>query len=269
MKTSRSIALITALTITSGATLSAQFFGGLPIMGAGIPVYDAGALIEAVKQTVQLIQQYQQLRTTYEHLKWQAKKITNLGRYTTPKTVWHEMTAGNLSQKTSNWVMAVNKGVNAADGWNTTVTQMNNYPVSIPPSHWERKRIEMAGIELSDGTAISAIDTVGRVRLVGPKIETVLDLLQSDSLSEDPEMHTDAAQLNKANAIAILQTRELANTNKLLVASAEIALMRLRQEREAAGYALQNDVAYRSEGKAAAASTLSGGSAAMTAFRLP
>jgi hypothetical protein len=64
-------------------------------------------------------------------------------------------------------------------------------------------------------------------------------------------MNTEAAQLNKANAIALIQTKAMTDQNKLLVTNAEIALIRMKQEREAAAYALMNDVAFRTDGKAA------------------
>jgi len=113
------------------------------------------------------------------------------------------------------------------------------------------------------------MDTIGRIRLNGPRVESALDLLESDSLSSDPDMHTEAAQLNKSNAIALIQTKALTDQNKLLVANAEISLLRMKQERDAAAYALANDVAFRTDGRAALTAQHTGASEAMLAYRLP
>lgn len=82
-------------------------------------------------------------------------------------------------------------------------------------------------------------------------------------------MHTEAAQLNKSNAIALIQTKALTDQNKLLVTHTEMGLLRMKQERDAAAYALANDVAFRTEGKNALAAQHDGASAAMLAYRLP
>jgi len=100
-------------------------------------------------------------------------------------------------------------------------------------------------------------------------VESVLVDLESDSLSSDPDMHTEAAQLNKANAISLIQTKALTDQNKLLVTNAEIALLRMKQERDAAAYALASDVAFRTEGREALSAQHAGASQAMLGWRLP
>jgi hypothetical protein len=140
---------------------------------------------------------------------------------------------------------------------------------SVPASQRDRRKADFAAIELQDGAAVSAMDTIGRLRGNGPRIEASLALLEADSLSGDPDMNTEAAQLNKANAIALIQTKTMTDQNKLLVTNAEIALIRMKQEREAAAYALMNDVAFRTDGNAAMQAQHEGASEAMRRFRLP
>lgn len=263
-----------ALTVTSAASVAA-----LPVFGPGMPVFDGTAFGEALVHTAKLVatvnqlyQTYQKITQTYNHMMYQAQYITTLSRYNAPTMLWKGLSGTDAYGKTGKWISAVNSGVDAFAGWTQTTTNIAMYPngfATVPASQRDRRKSEYASIELQDGTAVSAIDTIGRVRGNGPGIEKVVSILQSDSLSTDPDMHTEAAQLNKANAIALVQTKALADQNKLLLTNAELSLIRIRQEREAAAYSLLADVEFRTSGKAALDVQHSGASAAMMTFRLP
>jgi conjugal transfer/entry exclusion protein len=274
MKRTRTLIVAGVLMLPTAASLSA-----IPIFGAGLPVFDGTAFAEMIIHTSkmatqinQMVQTYQRITQQYNHMVNQAKYITNLYRYSAPTMIWKGLSGTNTYGKTGKWISAINSGIDTFGGWNQSTTQIAIYPgalSSIPASQRDRRRADFAGIELQDGTAVSAMDTIGRVRGNGPGIENVVAILQSDSLSNAPDMHTEAAQLNKANAIALIQTKALADQNKLLVTNAEIALIRMRQERESAAYALTNDVAFRTDGKAALDAQYNGASTAMMTFRLP
>jgi conjugal transfer/entry exclusion protein len=273
MKLTRTLMLATGLTVT-GVMLPA-----FAIVGGGLPVFDGSAFAEMLVQTSkfitqinQMVQTYQRITQQYNHMVYQAKYITNLYRYNAPTTVWHGLSGTDTYGRTGKWLTAINSGLDTVGGWKQSTTRIVTYPgglTSVPASQRERRQTEFAAIELQDGTAASAMDTIGRVRLNGPRFDTVLALLEGDSLSSNPDMHTEAAQLNKANAIALIQTKALADQEKLLVTSAEIGLIRMKQEREAAAYALANDVAFRTDGKNAMEEQHSGASTAMMNFRLP
>jgi hypothetical protein len=250
----------------------------LPIFG-GLPVFDGTAFAEMLVQTSkfvtqinQMVQTYNRITQQYNHMVHQAKYIANLYRYQAPSTIWRGLSGTNTYGTTAKWIAAVNTGLDTLQGWENATVRAATYPggmVNIPMSQRRRRQIDFATIELQEGTAISTMDTIGRIRLNGPRIEASLGLLESDSLSADPDMHTEAAQLNKANAIAVIQTKALTDQNKLLVTNAELALIRLKQERDAAAYALENDVAFRTDGKQALEAQQSGASQAMLAWRMP
>ena len=206
-----------------------------------------------------------------DHMKTQATPIPNLKRYNTPTNVWRGVDATDTYGKTAPWITAVNSGIDTFRAWRALTTEILSYPgiSSIPGSQKVRRVLEHAGLEIAEGVAVSAMDTIGRTRASGVEIEKVVAVLEADSLSDAPEFQTEAAQLNKANAIALVQTKALSDQNKLLVTTAELALMRMRQDQEAAAYALRSDVAFRSEGKAALTAQLAGASEAMLAYRLP
>lgn len=253
---------------------------GIPGLGGmGIPVYDAGASMERWQQLGKLIAQlsetikiYQRVTQQYDHMEYQARRITNMAsRYRSPQTLWKGMTAVDLSGKSGTWTRAVNERINAAGGWQRAVDEYLMYASmgKIPSSQQQRRMLEIAGIELTDGSAISAMDSIGGVRLSGPATEKALQDLEQDSLSDNKEIQTEAAQMNKSNAIALIQARELTNTNKLLIAAAEMALLRARAERAATAYAVNNDVAFRQDGRAAMTASFADASQSMTAYRIP
>jgi len=257
----------------AGVTASA-----LPI-GGGMPVFDGTACSEMLVQTAkfvtqinQMVETYNRITEQYNHMVYQAKYIANLYRYHAPSTIWRGLSGTDTYGKSKKWIDAVNSGLDTVRGWEDATVRTVAYPgglAGIPASQRGRKQTDFATIELQDGTAVSAMDTIGRIRLNGPRVESALDLLESDSLSSDPDMHTEAAQLNKSNAIALIQTKALTDQNKLLVANAEISLLRMKQERDAAAYALANDVAFRTDGRAALTAQHTGASEAMLAYRLP
>lgn len=272
MTLTRITTVVGALALT-GASLSA-----IPMIG-GLPVFDGSAFAEMLVQTSKLVTQVNQMAQTYnritqqyDHMIYQAKHITNLYRYNAPTTIWRGLSATDTYGKTGKWITAVNSGLDTIGGWQQSTSRIAAYPgglASVPASQRQRRETDFAAIELQDGTAVSAMDTIGRVRMNGPRVESVLSILESDSLSSNPDMHTEAAQLNKANAIALIQAKALADQNKLLVTNAELALIRMKQEREAAAYALANDVAFRTDGMNAMEAQHSGASAGMMSFRLP
>jgi conjugal transfer/entry exclusion protein len=272
MRLRRSALLAVALTATA-VTLPA-----IPIFG-GMPVFDAAAFGEMlvhtskfVTQINKMIETYNRITQQYHHMVYQAKYIAHLYRYHAPSTIWRGLSGANTYGKTEKWIAAINSGLDTLGGWQQTTSRVLTYPggmASVPASQRDRRKADYAAIELQDGAAVSAMDTIGRLRGNGPRIEASLAILEADSLSGDPDMNTEAAQLNKANAIALIQTKAMTDQNKLLVTNAEIALIRMKQEREAAAYALMNDVAFRTDGKAAMQAQHEGASEAMRRFRLP
>jgi hypothetical protein len=227
-------------------------------LGAGMPVYDAGALVEAVAQTSKLVAQIQQMVKTYDkitaqydHMTYQAQHLKNMAaRYRTPSTYWRGLDSFSSvdrsgSGNTPRWIKTVNGGSDALDSWTRSV---NSITLSGAILNARQKR-EMDAIEVQDASAITAMSMAGLIRSNGVRAEPILAALETDSLSANTDLNTMAAQQNKANAIAIIQAKQQSDANKLMVTANEIALLRMRQERDAAAVALQNDAAFKQEGK--------------------
>jgi hypothetical protein len=260
-------------------TIPARAF--FPVFG-GVPVIDSANLAENVIHTAKFVAQiglmtqtYNKISQQYSHMVHQAKQIMDVYRsvrYRIPATVWRGIAARDNTGRIGRWIDAVNSGISTVEAWEKATIRIATLPASIaglPGIIRERLETEAGTIDLQDGAAISAIDTLGRIRVAGPQIESALLMLENDSLSTDPELHTEAAQMNKANAIALIQARALTDQNKLLVTNTELALLRFKQERDAAVQALASEAAFRADAKAALESQHEGASEAMRDFRLP
>ena len=100
-------------------------------------------------------------------------------------------------------------------------------------------------------------------------METTLASIEADSLASDADMQTEAAQMNKANAIAVIQAKAIADQNKLLVTNTELALLRLKQERDATAYAQANEVAFRKDAYTVMSAQHADITTAILGYRLP
>lgn len=261
-------AAISAVTIVP---LSAQLFGGMP-------VFDAAALAESIGQTGKLATQiihavntYNEVAKVYnratEHYNL-AIRMSNYGRrivdrYKTPSTAWRGMAARDSTGKGTNvrWLKSVNGGLDALDGWEHSV---EDYQLKIDEINRgghrlsDRQKREIASLEIEDGAGIVAMETLGYIRSNGVRTEPMLRELESDTLSDDPAMNTTADLAKRSNAISIVQARQAADTNKLLVNSVELALLRERRERESAAYTIAFEAARLTEGRAMLDSSRSG-----------
>jgi hypothetical protein len=224
----KKVVAIGVLTVMLASVGTAQFFGG------GIPVFDSAALFEALiqsghmtKQIGQLVQTYNKITDQYNHMKKQAEWLAGgrMNAYRAIKTVWREVKANDAYNRNADWVRAVNTGVNAAGAWEKITRSPDQYS-HIPAA-------------IAD---IVKNDLVGRIRQAGPQREAVLEQLENDSFTDSAAMQTEAAQLNKANALLILNARLAMDGNRLSASLTEMNLLRMKQERDAQVHAINQAV---------------------------
>ena len=267
------------LTVAGSAQIGIGSFPGGGLFGGGIPVYDAAAnanwvthlghMVTEIAKTVAILDMVTQ---QYQHMRFMAQFIQNQYKYHAVTTIWQGFSAMNTYGHNSGWLEAVNKGVNTANGWENAVMRTIPYPAGLgrlPASQVEWKQKQVSTLELMDGTGISALDTVGRIRANSAQVEQAMSILENDTLNQNPDLNTTAAQMNKANAIALVNGKTLSDTNKLLVANVELGLMRLKQEHDAMAVALRSEAAFRDQGDVALRSQHDAGSQLMAGFRFP
>jgi hypothetical protein len=223
-------------------------------------------------QLAQLAKTYSMIAGQYDYMLFQAKYIKSMSRYASVTTPWQGIQTTNTYGTTAPWLNAANTGLNALGAWRSATVRPVPYRdgfLTLPSGQLARKQTDYSTLELQDGAGVGALDTIGRIRVNGPQVEGSIQALENDSLADDANLQTLAAQLNKANALGVIHAKLAADQNKLLVSNSEMNLLRLKKERDAEAYALQNDVIFRSEGKAALDAQHAGASAAIAAFRMP
>ena len=251
------------------------------IFGLGDIVFDPSVYAEAIEQVlqlerqyVQLVQTYQMVQNEYEHLKWMARRVPvdMASRYRIAITPWQGSSAGNTYGTTDAWMSAINTGMDVPAGYAGAVQRLGTYGEgfsNVPADQQARIRTDYATVELTDGANLAAIETIGRLRANAPAVEASIQNLEADSLSDDPNMNTEIAVLNKINAANLISIRSVQDTNKLLVALAEEQLIDAKRKRDAEARAINNDIRFRTEGKALLDAQIADASAAMRAWRVP
>ena len=253
----------------------------LAIFGLGDIVFDPTNYEEAIQQLVQMQQQYMQLvntynmvRAQYDHLLWMAKRVPvdMASRYRAVPTPWRMSSATNTYGTTSGWIAAINTGSGVSAGYARATQSLAAYGgalTNVPADQVDRIKTDYATAELTDGANLHGIETIGTLRANAPAIEATIQALENDSLSADPDMNTEIAVLNKINAAGVISLRNSQDTNKLLVALAEQAIIDAKRTRDAEAQAINQHIRFMAEGRAIMNAQASGASAAMLAWRMP
>ncbi len=229
-------------------TASAQF-------GVGI-VYDPTNYSNALLRYYQLQQHLLQLRASYAQLVAQynfavrmAKNIQNMpGRYRAQFSQWRNVSALNTYGNTGTWVNGINSGQLgfASTGYQQATTQLLPYNQAqlsgMNADELARVRSQYATVELADGANTNAIATIGAIRGNAQTIQTQIGNLEQDSLSNDSDLNTQVAVLNKINASGVLTLRTLQDSNKLLASLLEEQTILAKQQREATTNTINTDI---------------------------
>ena len=243
----RILAVLLVLGLCVG-TASAQFFGGI--------VYDPTNYANAVLRYNQLVQQLAQLQRTYTQIVNQynlalrmAQNLQNMpARYRAQFSQWRNVAAPNTYGNTGSWVSGMNTGipgtVNAGYQLATTpLLQYNGQFLSgMTPDEQNRVKSQYASVELSDGSNVTAMATIGAIRDNAQTIQNQINNLEQDSLSSDPDLNTEVSVLNKINATNVLTLRTLQDSNKLLLSLLEQNVIAAKQQRESTANSINTDI---------------------------
>lgn len=224
------IALISLLVALAVSPALAQ-------LGSGI-VFDPTNYKNAVLRYLQLQQQLRQLQQTYtlsmqqyQFIQGQALQLQGMvGRYRAQFSQWQNLTADNTLGNTSSWLNGINTGDygTAKQGYGQV-----NKPLGNPAGVNTYDSLKQAyGLEeLSDGSTINGMATIGLLRKNAQQLELHIKQLEDDSLSSAPDLNTQIAVLNKINAANVLLVRTMQDTNKLLTALLEQQLVTTERNR--------------------------------------
>ncbi len=239
------LAVLVVLVLCVG-TASAQF-------GSGI-VYDPTNYSNAVLRYQQLQQHLLQLQKTYTqtvtayNLALQmSRNLHNMpARYRAQFSNWRNVTATNTYGNTSGWLGGVNADLNTINGYLRATTQLSQYnPAALngmPDFEQARVKSQYASVELADGANMTALSTIGAIRGNAAALEGRMNNLEQDSLSDDQNLNSEVAVLNKINATNVLTLRSIQDSNKLLASLLEQQTITAKQQREMTTNAINAEI---------------------------
>jgi hypothetical protein len=240
------VLVVLAITILFVGTASAQFGGGM--------VYDPTNYHNAVLRYMQLQQHlaelqktYTQIVTAYNLALQMSRNLHNMpARYRAQFSNWRNVTATNTYGNTSDWLGAVNTDLNVLNGYLRATTQLAPYNPAVlanmPDFEQARVKSQYASVELSDGANINALATIGAIRGNAGVLQTQMNNLEQDSLSDDKDLNTEVAVLNKINATNMLTLRSIQDSNKLLASLLEQQTITAKQQREITTNAINAEI---------------------------
>lgn len=246
------ILAISLILLLCVGTASAQFgFGGI--------VYDPTNYHNALLRYFQLQQQLIQLKNSYAQLVSQynlavqmAKNLQNMpARYRAQFSQWRNTVAEDTYGNTTTWLSGINSGqlpfIN--NGYRQATTQLLQYSpdhlTGMTSDELGRVKSQYASVELSDGANTNAIAMIGSMRGNAQDIQNRIANLEQDSFSNDANLNTEVAVLNKINAAGVLTLRTLQDSNKLLASLLEEQTILAKQQREAITNAINADIQRR------------------------
>jgi hypothetical protein len=103
----------------------------------------------------------------------------------------------------------------------------------MPDYEQARVKSQYASVELADGANMNALSTIGAIRGNAAALQTRINNLEQDSLSDDSDLNSEVSILNKINATNVLTLRSIQDSNKLLASLLEQQTVAAKQQREA------------------------------------
>jgi len=250
--------------------------------GLGV-VYDPTNYANALLRYSQLVQQLNQLRATYDQVLNQynlalqmSRNIPNMAtRYAATWTPWRYANAQDAYGNTSTWINGMNSGTlsTVLNGYqkatNTFIKYTPELLSAMPPDEVQRVQSAAATVQLVDGAAQSAMQMIGNIRAHALNTTNTINNILNDSLSNNPNLNSEFAVLNKVNATSVLSLQNAQDTNKLLVALLEQQTILAKQARDLATNITNADISRRQNSADFGQQLTSGLGQTLNTYRLP
>lgn len=254
------------------------FAGTLAVALVGVPlaaqfaVIDVASISHLIAQAATLTQQlnrmemtYNQITNQYNQAVYMAKHLNSMATYRALMQPWLGMQAQTTYGTTAPWIQSINNGLNVVNGWTSSSIPLVIYKALNNP----RLQNHYDTLQLMDGSGSSVMSTIGTVRANGTTQQTALASLENDVDDMSDDMNTEAAQLNKMNAIGMWQAHNASDANKMLVNLTEQAALQSKLQRDVAAAQVQDFSDLQNLGPAQLSNLNGGFSNAMMAYRIP
>ncbi len=253
------------------AALALLSVPALAIFGLGDIVFDPTACADLVEEIGQLSAQYNQLVQTYnqitaqlEQLQFDAKRLASPQRFLTAFTRWMRSSAPNNSGLTAQWVQGINTPLGSG-GYGASTLKLSAQPslLSNPALY------DYANVEIADGATGHTMDVLGNIRSNADSVQTTINSLEADALSDDDQDHSEVEVLDRVAAANVIGLRNQQDTNKLLVTLAEQRALESKRTRDGEAQALNEQASFVQNAPAVMAEETAGLTSAMTSYSLP
>ena len=116
---------------------------------------------------------------------------------------------------------------------------------------------------------MNALQQLGEIRGNSAQVESAIDSLEQDSLSDNDDLNTEVGVLNKVNADSMIAVRNSQDTNKLLGNLLDQQMVAAKAQRDAQVQSINDDIALRQMAPTIDSQHFSGTTSVLTTYRLP
>jgi hypothetical protein len=233
---------------TVDATIAAQ-----SAMQAGNWVQE---LLNQVDQIKTAVDTYLQLQETYDLAEYMAQYLKGLEAYVLAIGQWQGPgVARDLFGVTGGIQQAMGGQLTPAlaESYAQSINQLNGYDPGVLADMndmtRERLKANASSVAIADAASQQNFSTVGSVGGAVAASEANVDALTRAALSEDPDMNTDAALLNRIDIAGAYTVASLHDTYKLLSTIANAQGVLLKQQREGTADMINRDIYLRTNFK--------------------
>jgi hypothetical protein len=172
-------------------------------------------------------------------------------RYKAQWSKWTNMSAPDTYGITAAWMNALDLGgqAQALQAYQNAIVRLQNYPNSsysnMDANSQATVQNQYATSELSQGTTVSTLATLGTIRSDAESFATQLSNLDQDTFSDDSELQTEMAVLGKINSATLLQIHSQQDTNQLLAASVQQQLIAQKQQIDSQNRTINNAIYFQ------------------------
>jgi hypothetical protein len=165
---------------------------------------------------------------------------------------------------TTTWMTALDLGgqTQALQAYNNAIVRLQQFPNGsyggMDSASQATIQNQYATSELSQGTTVATLATLGTIRSDSESFATQLANLDSDTFATDPDQQTEMAVLGKINSATLLQIHSQQDNNQLLAASVQQQLVAQKQQIDAQNRAINNAIYFEQNFATAAQKVNSG-----------
>src|SRR5579862_240305 len=216
----------------------------------------------------------QQLATTYQLATRMATPLGGMSRrYLVNWSPWLYAASRDVYGNATPWVRGANTGLGVPPAYNQATVPLQVYNPAVlaamPPPIQQNLQSGYATLELRDGAAQTALQTIGDIRANSAAASMAVANVQADSFSGEGFMNNQVTVLNKVNATGVLGLETQQDTNKLLVSILEQQTIAAKHIRDAQAESINAEVYRQTNGQALNQQLTGGIQSAIANFTIP